>query len=85
MFWLVMSFNHAQQILEEDIQRRQSRIFEDGDRWIVESQRPVQLPLGISPEMHVRSDLLGVAYRKWLYRLAKASRTSVAVEVNNQE
>jgi len=73
MFWLVMCFNHAQAIPEADIHRRQSRIFEDGDRWIVESQRPVQIPLGISPEMHVKSDLLGVQYRKWLHRLARAA------------
>jgi phenylpropionate dioxygenase-like ring-hydroxylating dioxygenase large terminal subunit len=77
-FWLVMCFNHRQEIREEDIQRRQSRIFDDGDRWIVESQRPVQMPLGISPEMHVKSDRLGVAYRKWVYRLAKDSRSSIS-------
>ena len=70
-FWLVMCYNHAQPIAEEDIQSRQSRIFEDGDRWIVESQRPVQLPLGVSPEMHVPSDRLGVAYRKWILRLGR--------------
>ena len=84
-FWLVMCFNHDQPIKEEDIQRRQSRIFEDGDRWIVESQRPVQIPLGVSPEMHVRSDLLGVAYRKWVYRLARASRSTLPAAVNHQE
>ena len=76
-FWLVMCYNHAQAIPEEDIQRRQSRIFEDGDRWIVESQRPVQLPLGVSPEMHVRSDLLGATYRKWILRMARAAQTSM--------
>lgn len=76
LFWLVMCFNHREPIPEADIQRRQSRIFEDGDRWIVESQRPVQIPLGISPEMHVKSDLLGVTYRKWLQRLAKAAQTN---------
>ena len=75
-FWLVMCYNHQQPIADEDIARRQSRIFEDGDRWIVESQRPTQIPLGVSPEMHVRSDLLGVAYRKWVYRMAKAATSA---------
>jgi phenylpropionate dioxygenase-like ring-hydroxylating dioxygenase large terminal subunit len=75
LFWLVMCFNHKQPIREEDIRQRQSRIFEDGDRRIVESQRPVQLPLGVSNEMHVRSDLLGVAYRKWVMRMARANST----------
>jgi phenylpropionate dioxygenase-like ring-hydroxylating dioxygenase large terminal subunit len=79
-FWLVMCFNHAQAIAEEDIQRRQSRIFEDGDRWIVESQRPVQLPLDASSEMHVKSDRLGIAYRKWIRRLAmQAQQRHLAV------
>ncbi|MFC6841593.1 aromatic ring-hydroxylating oxygenase subunit alpha [Xanthomonas theicola] len=77
-FWLLMCFNHAAEIPQQDIERRQSRIFDDGDRWIVESQRPVQMPLGISPEMHVKSDRLGVAYRKWVYRLAMANAAPVA-------
>jgi phenylpropionate dioxygenase-like ring-hydroxylating dioxygenase large terminal subunit len=73
-FWLVMCYNHTQPIAEADIQRRQSRIFEDGDRWIVESQRPVQLPLDLSLELHVESDRLGVAYRRWVQRLGRQAQ-----------
>ena len=33
---------------------------------IVESQRPVRLPLDIGAEIHVRSERLAVAYRRYL-------------------
>lgn len=53
----------------EDVRRRTDIVFEQ-DREIVESQRPVKLPLELKAEMHVRSDRLAVAYRRWLDKLA---------------
>jgi len=36
------------------------------DRAIVESQRPELLPLDLQAELHLRSDRMAIAYRKWL-------------------
>ena len=36
---------------------------------IVESQRPELLPLDLQAELHLRSDRIAVAYRKWLRQL----------------
>jgi phenylpropionate dioxygenase-like ring-hydroxylating dioxygenase large terminal subunit len=36
------------------------------DRVIVESQRPELLPLDLQAELHLRSDRMAIAYRKWL-------------------
>lgn len=36
---------------------------------IVESQRPELLPLDLQAEMHLRSDRLAIAYRRWLKEL----------------
>jgi phenylpropionate dioxygenase-like ring-hydroxylating dioxygenase large terminal subunit len=33
---------------------------------IVESQRPELLPLDLQAELHVRSDRMAIAYRRWL-------------------
>jgi phenylpropionate dioxygenase-like ring-hydroxylating dioxygenase large terminal subunit len=51
-----------------DVRRRTDTVFEQ-DRQIVESQRPKKLPLEMNAEMHVRSDRLAVAYRRWLEKL----------------
>jgi vanillate O-demethylase monooxygenase subunit len=43
----------------------------DQDRPIVESQRPEELPIELSAEMHVKAADLGtVEYRRWLYEIA---------------
>jgi len=44
-------------------------VFEQ-DRVIVESQRPKPLPLHPKEEVHLRSDRLGVEYRRWIRTLA---------------
>jgi phenylpropionate dioxygenase-like ring-hydroxylating dioxygenase large terminal subunit len=36
------------------------------DKVIVESQRPELLPLDLQAELHLRSDRMAIAYRKWL-------------------
>lgn len=39
------------------------------DQRIVETQRPELLPLDLQAELHLRSDRMAVAYRKWLREL----------------
>jgi phenylpropionate dioxygenase-like ring-hydroxylating dioxygenase large terminal subunit len=43
----------------------QNSIFSQ-DAPIVESQRPELLPLYLQAELHLRSDRLAIAYRRWL-------------------
>jgi phenylpropionate dioxygenase-like ring-hydroxylating dioxygenase large terminal subunit len=54
--------------LAEDFAPRIGEIFEQ-DRVIVESQRPEELPVDLQSELHLRSDRVAIAYRKWLTRL----------------
>jgi phenylpropionate dioxygenase-like ring-hydroxylating dioxygenase large terminal subunit len=46
----------------------QRRIFAE-DRPVVESQRPERLPLDLAEELHLPSDRLAIAYRKYIRRL----------------
>lgn len=43
---------------------------------IVESQRPELLPLDLQAELHLRSDRLAIAYRRWLKQLGLTFGTS---------
>ncbi len=54
--------------LELDYTPRIAAIFEE-DRAIVESQRPELLPLDLQAELHLRSDRVAIAYRRWLREL----------------
>ena len=36
------------------------------DKAVVESQHPELLPLDLQSELHLRSDRMAIAYRKWL-------------------
>ncbi|WP_205208303.1 hypothetical protein [Chromobacterium haemolyticum] len=68
MIWLIVAINFGADLSEEKILYRQDMVFEQ-DRLIVESQRPARLPLDIQQEMHVRSDRLGIEYRRWIKEL----------------
>ena len=50
----------------------QMRVY-DEDKRIVESQRPVELPLDPTEEVHVKADLISVEYRRQLRRLGVAA------------
>ncbi len=65
-FWIAMNYGH--EIPEQDIIARQDEITGQ-DIPIVESQRPERLPLDLQAELHLRSDRIAVAYRKWLRQL----------------
>jgi phenylpropionate dioxygenase-like ring-hydroxylating dioxygenase large terminal subunit len=62
---LIMCLNYGDQISAEELVSFQDRVTEQ-DRIIVESQRPELLPLDLQAELHLRSDRMAIAYRKWL-------------------
>jgi phenylpropionate dioxygenase-like ring-hydroxylating dioxygenase large terminal subunit len=63
--WAVMALNYAHEVPEEDLVSFQDRVTGQ-DIPIVESQRPELLPLDLQAELHVRSDRMAIAYRRWL-------------------
>ena len=65
-FWIAM--NYGQDVPEADIISLQDEITGQ-DIPVVESQRPERLPLDLQAELHLRSDRIAVAYRKWLGQL----------------
>ncbi len=62
---LLLCLNYGHEYSDEELIRFQDRIYEQ-DLPIVESQRPASLPLDLDEELHLRTDRLSVAYRKWL-------------------
>jgi phenylpropionate dioxygenase-like ring-hydroxylating dioxygenase large terminal subunit len=65
LLWLVLALNYAHDVAEEELRAFQDRI-SNQDIPIVESQRPELLPLDLQAELHVRSDRMAIAYRRWL-------------------
>lgn len=65
---LCVAINFGPELTLEDIQRRQDTVFAQ-DKAIVETQRPERIPIHLRTEMHHRTDILGVAYRRWLRNL----------------
>jgi phenylpropionate dioxygenase-like ring-hydroxylating dioxygenase large terminal subunit len=65
---LVMAMNYGHEIPAADLIAFQDRVTEQ-DRAIVESQRPELLPLDLQAELHLRSDRMAIAYRKWLRQI----------------
>ena len=49
---------------DADAKRRTLRIFKE-DQMTVEGQRPELLPIDLAAELHVRSDAIQLAYRRW--------------------
>jgi phenylpropionate dioxygenase-like ring-hydroxylating dioxygenase large terminal subunit len=62
---LVMCLNYGHDIPDQELLQFQDRVTEQ-DRVVVESQRPELLPLDLQEELHLRSDRMAIAYRKWL-------------------
>ena len=65
-FWIAMNYGHD--VPEADIVSAQDKITGQ-DIPVVESQRPERLPLDLQAELHLRSDRIAVAYRRWLGQL----------------
>jgi phenylpropionate dioxygenase-like ring-hydroxylating dioxygenase large terminal subunit len=62
---LLIALNYGENISDEELIRFQDLVTEQ-DRVVVESQRPELLPLDLQAELHLRSDRMAIAYRKWL-------------------
>jgi phenylpropionate dioxygenase-like ring-hydroxylating dioxygenase large terminal subunit len=62
---LVIAMDYALEVPEEEIIRFQDQVTSQ-DKVVVESQRPELLPLDLQSELHLRSDRMAIAYRKWL-------------------
>lgn len=62
---LIISLNYGDETSDEELLRFQDYVTEQ-DRVVVESQRPELLPLDLQAELHLRSDRMAIAYRKWL-------------------
>jgi phenylpropionate dioxygenase-like ring-hydroxylating dioxygenase large terminal subunit len=62
---MIMALNYGHEIADAELIAFQDYVANQ-DRAIVESQRPELLPLDLQAELHLRSDRLAIAYRKWL-------------------
>ena len=63
--------NYALNQPDEDFVRFEQVIL-DQDRPVVESQRPEELPIDLSAELHIRGvNRVSLEYRKWLSRIAR--------------
>ena len=63
--WMCIALNYAGDVPDDELRSYQDKITGQ-DVPIVESQRPELLPLDLQAELHLRSDRIAVAYRKWL-------------------
>lgn len=73
--WMCIAINYAAEVPDDELRR-----FQDGiagqDIPVVESQRPERLPLDLQAELHLRSDRIAVAYRKWLRQVGLSFGTA---------
>lgn len=65
---MVIATTHTGGATDAELIARQDEIFGQ-DQPIVESQRPELLPLDLQAELHLRSDRMAIAYRRWLNEL----------------
>jgi phenylpropionate dioxygenase-like ring-hydroxylating dioxygenase large terminal subunit len=63
--WMTIGMNYGNDVPESELTGFQEKIVGQ-DIPVVESQRPERLPLDLQAELHLRSDRIAVAYRKWL-------------------
>ena len=66
--WILMAMDYGFEQSTESLVAFQDGITGE-DIPIVESQRPELLPLDLQEELHLRSDRMAIAYRKWLRQL----------------
>ena len=64
----LLSRNYALDVEDRTFIEFQDMIIEQ-DRLIVESQRPEEIPLDLQAELHLKSDRLAIAYRRYLRQL----------------
>jgi phenylpropionate dioxygenase-like ring-hydroxylating dioxygenase large terminal subunit len=66
--WMCIAVDYAGEVPDVELRSFQDKITRQ-DIPVVESQRPERLPLDLQAELHLRSDRIAVAYRKWLKEL----------------
>jgi phenylpropionate dioxygenase-like ring-hydroxylating dioxygenase large terminal subunit len=73
--WVVIAMNYAHDVPEKELREFQDKVTAQDIR-IVNSQRPELLPLDLQSELHLRSDQIAIAYRRWLKQLGLQYGTS---------
>lgn len=73
--WMCIALNYARDSTDEELRSFQDKITGQ-DIPVVESQRPERLPLDLQAELHLRSDRIAVAYRKWLRQIGLSFGTA---------
>ncbi|MBI3841097.1 MAG: aromatic ring-hydroxylating dioxygenase subunit alpha [Thaumarchaeota archaeon] len=73
--WMCIALDYSEETPDSELRAYQDKITGQ-DIPVVESQRPERLPLDLQAELHLRSDRIAVAYRKWLSELGLAFGTS---------
>ena len=73
--WVVIALNYAHDVPAEELRKFQDTVTAQDIR-IVNSQRPELLPLDLQMELHLRSDQLAIAYRRWLQQMSLRYGTS---------
>jgi phenylpropionate dioxygenase-like ring-hydroxylating dioxygenase large terminal subunit len=73
--WMCIALNYAADMSDEALRSYQDKITAQ-DVPVVESQRPERLPLDLQAELHLRSDRIAIAYRKWLRGVGLSFGTS---------
>jgi phenylpropionate dioxygenase-like ring-hydroxylating dioxygenase large terminal subunit len=68
LLWFVLAMDYAHDVPESELRSFQDMLSTQ-DIPIVNSQRPELLPLDLQSELHLRSDQLAIAYRRWLKQL----------------
>ena len=73
--WVVIAMNYAHEVPEKELREFQDKVTAQDIR-IVNSQHPELLPLDLQSELHLRSDQIAIAYRRWLKQLGLQYGTS---------
>jgi phenylpropionate dioxygenase-like ring-hydroxylating dioxygenase large terminal subunit len=73
--WVVIAMDYAHDVPEKELRDFQDKVTAQ-DICIVNSQRPELLPLDLQSELHLRSDQIAIAYRRWLKQLGLQYGTS---------
>jgi phenylpropionate dioxygenase-like ring-hydroxylating dioxygenase large terminal subunit len=72
---LIIAMDYAHDLPPEHFIRFQDQVTAQ-DKVVVESQRPELLPLDLQSELHLRSDRMAIAYRKWLREIGLSYGTA---------
>jgi phenylpropionate dioxygenase-like ring-hydroxylating dioxygenase large terminal subunit len=73
--WAILAMNYAHDLPEAELLAFQDKITMQ-DKAVVESQRPELLPLDLQQELHLRSDKMAIAYRRWLKEIGLSYGTA---------